>query len=367
MEWNRLQEKKCRWRAEARWWWRLMVATVLFVLLVVLEEQARWLSNVYKDPLPTSASSESWSLCAGSQNDGLPFYELDHDDVSKYYIDPLTNVVPIGKTGQRWKPAHDRFYDCLPKILAKYKSTKSPEPKGSSYYRSQEKEDQYMYQNFFHSTASQARPHLFIELGALDGIHFSNSYFYDFDLGWGGVLIEGETSNYFQLEKNRGQDPAKNVTVSHLAICNHYQNIHLTGTGPMAKVGGTNDTGTTGRVTTVPCLPMHRALSMASLPYVDFYSIDVEGAELTVVTTHNFHQVPAHAVLVEMRPADEDTQDKTGNAKVRRALYARGFCRYDNRVGHNNEVWVNTTWNEKSIAALAAAGMAPTTASMSSR
>jgi len=79
---------------------------------------------------------------------------------------------------------------------------------------------------------------------------------------------------------------------------------------------------------------------------------DVEGAELAVITTHNFHRVPAHTLLIEMRPADEPDH---GNAKVRRALHARGFCRYSNSVGHNNEVWVNATWSEDAIAALAAA------------
>ena len=79
---------------------------------------------------------------------------------------------------------------------------------------------------------------------------------------------------------------------------------------------------------------------------------DVEGAELAVITTHNFHRVPAHTLLIEMRPADENLEQS--NAKVRRALHARGFCRYSNSVGHNNEVWVNATWSEDAIAALAA-------------
>lgn len=266
-------------------------------------------------------------------------YPLDHDELQKYYIDIKTGVRNVVRVGDRWIKASDKFYDCAPKIKAKYNT--APEPKTSVHYKGQEGEDKYMYQHFFH--LSKKRPHYFIELGALDGVEFSNSYFFDMELGWGGVLIEGETSNYLKLEQNRGKDPQKSVTTVHLAICIESQFIKMSGTGPMAAAGSQRSPGGT-RITTVPCVPMQDVLTMAKLPYVDFYSIDVEGAELAVIHSHDFNSVPAHTLLIEMRPADEDVN--FANAKIRRALYARGFCRYDNSVGHNNEAWINATWVE---------------------
>ena len=47
-------------------------------------------------------------------------------------------------------------------------------------------------------TASSVLPT--IEIGALDGIMFSNSFC--FDLGWKGVLIAGETKKIASLKKN---------------------------------------------------------------------------------------------------------------------------------------------------------------------
>ena len=36
----------------------------------------------------------------------------------------------------------------------------------------------------------------FLEIGALDGVTFSNSIFYEECLGWQGLLIEGNEVNY---------------------------------------------------------------------------------------------------------------------------------------------------------------------------
>ena len=210
------------------------------------------------------------AACHHDEDDDLPVYPLDQSEVSQYHVDPVGGVhLPNGpKGGERWIPVHDLFYDCDPTIMARYTPLSSEVPK-SSHYLSQEGEDQYMYRHFF--SAANNRPHYFIELGALDGKLFSNSYFFDKQLQWGGVLIEGETVNYLALEQNRGQLSQK-VKVAHLAICEEPSRfLQMAGTGPMAAVP--DQTASKERITTVPCIPMHRALSMAALPFCDFYSI----------------------------------------------------------------------------------------------
>ncbi|KAJ1465887.1 hypothetical protein T484DRAFT_1577559, partial [Baffinella frigidus] len=86
----------------------------------------------------------------------------------------------------------------------------------------------YVYQHFF--SGSRGNNNMsFIEIGALDGVKFSNSFFFEKDLGWKGVLIEGETKNFASLESNR---KGKNVKALHLAICRKRAIISLTGSGP---------------------------------------------------------------------------------------------------------------------------------------
>jgi len=228
-------------------------------------------------------------------------------------------------------------FDCPAAVVQKYPAIRRAPRHVPG--RSQAGEDAYMYERFFHATNPAAGR--FVELGALDGLRYSNSYLFE-KLGWGGVLIEGETTNFAALEQNR---QGTGVTCLHAAVCEAPGILRIRGTGPMAAAAGTQlhtTTANPARESTVPCLPMSTLLAMVgNLTHIDFFSIDVEGAELAVILSHDFHAVPVHAILVEMRPADEADWS---NARIRQALWARRFCRFAADVGHNNEVWVNPHW-----------------------
>ena len=282
--------------------------------------------------------SSTTTTSANTEDDSEEWYPIERESPEKFLVNTTTGTHFKGG-GERWIKSSDKFYDCSKDVKAKYAPTNTD--KTSKYYKSQEGEDKFVYRHIFHNAPN--RRHYFIELGALDGVTFSNSYFFEYELGWAGLLIEGETTNYHKLEDARGKSRSKQVTTAHLAICKERQFITITGVGPMAAANENGSPGGT-RVTTVPCLPISDVNQMVNLPQVDFYSIDVEGAELDVIQSHDFRAVPVHAMLIEMRPADENIA--YSNAKIRRALYARGFCRYDNSVGHNNELWVNSTWTE---------------------
>lgn len=311
----------------------LVLGVIVFCCLCVISYHSFFggiddISVVFDDAISRSASKLSSTSV---------LYPIEHQSPIDFHVDTTTGVFKNTDGGERWVKASNKFYDCSNDIKAKYNPTTTD--KVSKHYKSQEEEDKFMYRHFFHNAPN--RRHYFTELGALDGVTFSNSYFFDFELGWAGLLIEGETSNYFKLEEARGKDSNKHVTTAHVAICKNVQFLRMSGVGPMAAAGANGSPGGS-RLTTVPCLPIADVNTMAKMPQVDFYSIDVEGAELNVIETHDFNAVPVHTLLIEMRPADENVD--YSNAKIRRALYARGFCRYDNSVGHNNEVWVNSTW-----------------------
>ena len=169
----------------------------------------------------------------------------------------------------------------------------------------------------------------------------NNSHLYEKSLGWGGLLIEGSTANYVNLEKNRAANPI--VTCLHAGVCATPQILKMAGSGPMAEVAKGN--GASASLSFAPCLPMRDLVSMAKIDRVDLYSIDVEGAELTVIETHDFEAAPAFVLVIEMRPSDEPKN--MSNAHVRQAAHDRGFCRFTNIMGHNNEVWLNEAYPYK--------------------
>ena len=76
----------------------------------------------------------------------------------------------------------------------------------------------------------------YIEMGALNGIKYSNSYFFHKELGWKGVLVELTPTDFERLKRNRPDD----FTV-HAAVCDKRQTVHYV-TGPnIGRVGSVID------------------------------------------------------------------------------------------------------------------------------
>jgi hypothetical protein len=64
-------------------------------------------------------------------------------------------------------------------------------------FYSQQQEDKILYEKYLNF-----RNGIFIELGAMDGIIYSNSLFFEKELEWTGILIE-PTEQFEQLMINR--------------------------------------------------------------------------------------------------------------------------------------------------------------------
>ena len=89
--------------------------------------------------------------------------------------------------------------------------------------KSQHGEDQYLLPMLLAATGGDA-PGTFVELGALDGVTFSNTFAIERCLGWSGVLIEADPVNFELLVKSE-----RNVTRVHAAVCDEH-----TGAIPMS-------------------------------------------------------------------------------------------------------------------------------------
>ena len=67
-----------------------------------------------------------------------------------------------------------------------------------SFY-SQSGQDRFIFNTFF----KNKREGTFVEIGANDGIKFSNTYFFEKHLGWQGICIEPMSGPFEELQKNR--------------------------------------------------------------------------------------------------------------------------------------------------------------------
>eukprot|EP00929_Paragymnodinium_shiwhaense_P054742 TRINITY_DN27435_c0_g1_i10.p1 TRINITY_DN27435_c0_g1~~TRINITY_DN27435_c0_g1_i10.p1 ORF type:complete len:246 (-),score=10.52 TRINITY_DN27435_c0_g1_i10:570-1244(-) len=84
--------------------------------------------------------------------------------------------------------------------------------------RAQEFEDVDLLRHFFNNRCDGT----YLEMGALDGRLFSNSFVFNRKLNWSGVLIEADPVNFNKIAKNRPKEQA----VVHGAVCAQRKRVH---------------------------------------------------------------------------------------------------------------------------------------------
>ena len=87
---------------------------------------------------------------------------------------------------------------------------------------------------------------------------------------------------------------------------------------------------------TIRCQPLSAMLRVANLSAIDFFSLDTEGGELSVLETMDW-SIPIRVLLVEL-----DASNTTKDESVRRLLRSQGYRQDGPRMGFRkcNEIWV---------------------------
>ena len=169
----------------------------------------------------------------------------------------------------------------------------------------------------------------FVEIGGFDGVQFSNTLMLDTCLSWQGILVEGSRTNYDQL-LNNVELLGRRVTTHYGAVCSDVKRKVQFALGEHGTISGDWELMTESfrkqwhpktakkNLVEAPCKPM--SAYMHGTPHVDFFSLDVEGAELEVLLTIDFTQVAIDMFMIEL---DEHNLDK--NWKIRRLLKNLGY------------------------------------------
>jgi len=77
---------------------------------------------------------------------------------------------------------------------------------------------------------------------------------------------------------------------------------------------------------TVPCVRLGGILEKYGIKHVDLWSLDVEGAELSVLETVDFSKFSASVIVIEFRP---------GSGGVRDIMTKNGYI-FGKRIGNND-------------------------------
>lgn len=179
-------------------------------------------------------------------------------------------------------------------------------------YKSQAGQDSFVNEHFFHNKKDGC----FVDVGAHDGQSFSNSWFFEKDLGWHGICVEPLPHLFEQLQKERNcicinacaSDSSGSVPFLHVNSCDEMLS------GPCATfnqnklnavIKDVDIFGGELNIIQVPCVRLDKIFKEHGITHIDFLSIDVEGHELQVLVGIDFSKVIVDVIAIENDYHDE--------------------------------------------------------------
>ena len=188
--------------------------------------------------------------------------------------------------------------------------------RNKSIFKSQYGQDIWMERNIIRHLKENAMT--FVEFGARNGLDHSNTYFFDRQLGYRGILVEASEEDFRQLKSNRGRT---GVHVHHVLICPSSQRglkkVFYSASGGLAGLGRIASENSKQEIdkliadaksknkdfvvspSELKCLSLSDLLDSSDIKEISLLSIDCEGCELEVIQDFDFKQYPTTILLVE--------------------------------------------------------------------
>jgi FkbM family methyltransferase len=167
-------------------------------------------------------------------------------------------------------------------------------------YFSQAGQDKFLNEVVFHGT----RNGTFVEIGAADGVLYSNTYYFEKELGWTGICVEPRPSAFRKLSKARkclcvqacvtdSSGPGRFLDIEDIpllsGLVSKYDPRHLERARSEAAEGGSK----------IRCYTLSELVQQSGFRAIDYLSIDTEGSKLDLLKTIDFAQFSVKVVSVE--------------------------------------------------------------------
>ena len=198
-------------------------------------------------------------------------------------------------------------------------------------YWGQKGEDYHIHKHYFPTL----RYGTFLEMGALDGVIYSNTKFFEDTMNWSGVLIEPIPSEFAKLKVNRPRCTVVNCAVStREGMVDMYSNQAVSS----VKENTSDDFYKTWhdysnvKLIQVPSRRLDTILHAAGVKQIDFWSLDVEGSELEALQTMDW-SIPVKLICIEKQLVKEQEDACTS------ILSNNGFIKTEEY--EHNEIWVS--------------------------
>jgi FkbM family methyltransferase len=176
-----------------------------------------------------------------------------------------------------------------------------------SYY-SQFEQDKFVYENFFQGKIDG----YFVDIGAHDGITFSNSKFFE-DLGWTGVCIEPNPKVFKILQAGRKCKCVMKAIADHTGTAQFFQIVEgadmLSGLVDEFNQRGIENihANLQGIENEFDYIDVELELfdNIVDNTIIDFLSLDTEGNELKILQTIDFDKYNIKVITIENNDYDD--------------------------------------------------------------
>lgn len=179
-------------------------------------------------------------------------------------------------------------------------------------YYSQSKQDRFIDRIVFNGKTDG----LFLEIGAYDGVTFSNTYIFEKERNWKGICVEPIPAIYNKLRKNRNceciegciSEEEGEVEITHVdgpsemltGITKNYNPEHSERIEKEIKnLGGKKNKFV------VKSYNLTKILDERKIYHVDYCSIDVEGSEWEVLKSIDFDKITFSSFTIENNYKDK--------------------------------------------------------------
>lgn len=178
-------------------------------------------------------------------------------------------------------------------------------------------EDEYLYNNYF----KEKQNGKYIELGALDGVLYSNTKFFEDNLNWSGILIEPNLYQYIKLKANRPNNYLFNELISDITdeVDFKYFRDEYAGVSGVEKTlpsehfsGFFNAVSAPQGSVKLKPVTLKSIIEKTGINHFDLLSLDVEGHELNVLKSWDF-SVPITIIIIETLGGSQLDNEKLCN------------------------------------------------------
>lgn len=139
----------------------------------------------------------------------------------------------------------------------------------------------------------------FVEIGAGDGVHLSNTYLLENEFGWTGILVEPNRSFYSECSRNRTSLVKQNLILDRNGSRIKFYEKEI---GEFSHADGFGDSSASLIIDSyeVQSIEFNNLFNEINPPIViDFLSIDTEGSEFEILRSVDFNKFRPRIICIE--------------------------------------------------------------------